>query len=293
MGTSRNDLPLVPYLRVSTAAQAESGIGLDAQRRAIREHARANGLALAGWHEDAGRSGATMTRRPGLKAALAEVDAGRAGGIIVSKIDRLGRSSADVLGLVERAQRQGWRLVALDVGLDSTTPAGELVAAALAMAARFEWRRISERQPRSTTLCAAPGARAAGRPPRRGRIASPGAARRRAVASRLSPRSSSGARCRPSVAALAGSRPPSARPADARPRAGRASLRGSRDFPYRGGDGVADGGMSAALATRSAVVAEGVTVRRRRSSCSRSGRRATRCCTASPSRSIARTGRRP
>src|SRR5204862_6448271 len=74
------------------------------------------------------------------------VKAGTAGGIVVAKIDRLGRSSADVLGLVERAQRERWRLVALDVGLDTTTPAGELVAAALAMAARFEYRRISERQ---------------------------------------------------------------------------------------------------------------------------------------------------
>jgi DNA invertase Pin-like site-specific DNA recombinase len=64
----------------------------------------------------------------------------------VARIDRLGRSSADVLGLVERAQREGWRLVALDVALDTSTPAGELVVAAVAMAARFEYRRISERQ---------------------------------------------------------------------------------------------------------------------------------------------------
>ena len=99
-----------------------------------------------GWFEDAGRSGSRADNRPGLQAALAEIEAGRLGGIVVAKIDRLGRSSADVMGLVERAQRRGWRLVALDVGLDSTTPAGELVAAALAMAARFEYRRISERQ---------------------------------------------------------------------------------------------------------------------------------------------------
>jgi DNA invertase Pin-like site-specific DNA recombinase len=139
-------LPLVPYVRVSTAGQAASGIGLEAQRRAILDHAQGNGLELAAWQEDAGRSGASMRRRVGLKAALAEVEAGRAAGIIAARIDRLGRSSADVLGLVERAQREGWRLLALDVGLDTTTPAGELVAAALAMAARFEYRRISERQ---------------------------------------------------------------------------------------------------------------------------------------------------
>lgn len=139
-------LPLVAYTRVSTAAQTASGIGMDAQRRALEQAAEAQGLTIGGWFEDAGRSGAGMTRRPGLHAALAEIQAGRAGGLIVAKIDRLGRSSADVCGLVERANREGWRLIALDAGLDTTTAAGEMVAAALAMAARFEWRRISERQ---------------------------------------------------------------------------------------------------------------------------------------------------
>ena len=138
-------LPLVAYSRVSTAAQAASGIGMDAQHHTI-DKLKAQGLAIAGWFEDAGRSGASMTRRPGLRAALIEIERGRAGGLIVAKIDRLGRSSADVCGLVERANREGWRLIALDAGLDTTTPAGEMVAAALAMAARFEWRRISERQ---------------------------------------------------------------------------------------------------------------------------------------------------
>lgn len=138
--------PLVAYLRVSTSAQAASGLGMDAQRRAIEQAAEAQGFEIGGWFEDAGRSGASMKRRPGLQEALAEIRAGGASGLVVAKIDRLGRSSADVCSLVEQAQREGWRLVALDAGLDTTTAAGEMVAAALAMAARFEWRRISERQ---------------------------------------------------------------------------------------------------------------------------------------------------
>ena len=146
MSTTQKNLPLGAYLRVSTAAQAKSGIGLDAQRRAIEDAAHTQGLTIGGWFEDAGRSGARAHNRPGLQAALVEIEAGRIGGIMAAKIDRLGRSSADVMGLVERAQRKGWRIVALDVGLDTTTPAGELVAAALAMAARFEYRRITERQ---------------------------------------------------------------------------------------------------------------------------------------------------
>lgn len=136
---------LAGYVRVSSGAQARSGIGLAAQRRQITEAAAAGGYEVV-WFEDAGRSGATMRGRPGLQAALAEIAAGRAAGLVAAKIDRLGRSSADVLGLVERAQREGWRLVALDCGLDTATPAGELVATALAMAARFEFRRASERQ---------------------------------------------------------------------------------------------------------------------------------------------------
>ncbi len=141
-----DSLPLSAYLRVSTAAQATSGVGIAAQRQAILEAADLQGFEVGAWHEDAGRSGASMRNRPGLRAALDDVARGRSAGIVVAKIDRLGRSSGDVCGLVEQAHREGWRLLALDVGLDSSTPAGELVAAALAMAARFEWRRISERQ---------------------------------------------------------------------------------------------------------------------------------------------------
>lgn len=137
---------LAAYLRVSTAKQAASGVGMDAQRHAITTAAGQRDYTIASWHEDAGRSGASMGKRPGLQAALEAVKTGAVGGIVVAKVDRLGRSSADVLGLVEQAQKQGWRLVALDVGLDTSSPAGELVVAALAMAARFEYRRIRERQ---------------------------------------------------------------------------------------------------------------------------------------------------
>ena len=87
-----------------------------------------------------------MGNRPALQGALAAIRSGEASGLIVAKIDRLGRSAAEVLSLVEHARRDGWRLVALDAGLDTATPAGELVAGMLALAARFEQRRISERQ---------------------------------------------------------------------------------------------------------------------------------------------------
>lgn len=140
------EAPLAGYVRVSTAAQAESGIGLASQRQALAEAASVHGLRIGQIFADDGRSGARMGNRPALQAALGAVRSAEAGGLIVAKIDRLGRSAAEVLALVEQARSEGWRLVALDAGLDTATPAGELVAGMLALAARFEHRRISERQ---------------------------------------------------------------------------------------------------------------------------------------------------
>jgi len=93
-----------------------------------------------------------MARRPGLQDALSAIRGGEAGALICAKVDRLGRSAAEVLTLGEAAQREGWRLMVLDAGLDTSTPAGEMVLTALAMAARFEHRRISERQTEKFTI---------------------------------------------------------------------------------------------------------------------------------------------
>lgn len=135
---------MVGYVRVSTGEQALSGAGLEAQRTAIRAACNQRGWTLSGEYDDAGLSGKTLDR-PGLTAALEEVSAGRAAGIVVAKLDRLSRSLLDFAGLMERSRREGWALVALDLGLDTSTPQGEMMAAILATFAQFERRLIGER----------------------------------------------------------------------------------------------------------------------------------------------------
>jgi DNA invertase Pin-like site-specific DNA recombinase len=136
---------VVGYVRVSTAEQADSGAGLDAQRRALRDEAVRRGWTLVDVFEDAGASGKSLSGRPGLKAALEAVESGRADALAVAKLDRLSRSVHDFAGLVARAQKRGWALVALDLGLDMTTPAGGLVANVMASVAEWERRVIAER----------------------------------------------------------------------------------------------------------------------------------------------------
>jgi DNA invertase Pin-like site-specific DNA recombinase len=94
--------------------------------------------------EDAGISGSSLNR-PGLTEALATVESGRASALVVAKLDRLSRSLMDFSALMERARRRGWALLALDLGVDTTTPAGEMLANVLASFAQYERRIIGQR----------------------------------------------------------------------------------------------------------------------------------------------------
>ncbi len=135
---------VVGYLRVSTEEQAVSGLGLAAQRVAIETECGHRGLELLAVHTDPGLSGKSLAR-PGLTAALTDLDAGRGTVLMVAKLDRLSRSVHDATGLLLRADRAGWGLIALDVNVDTTTPQGAAMTQVLAVFAELERRLIGER----------------------------------------------------------------------------------------------------------------------------------------------------
>lgn len=152
------------YIRVSTDEQAASGAGLAAQRKAIRAEADRRGwelLEIVG--EDSGASSATL-ERVGLQNAMASLDAREADVLVVAKLDRLSRSVSQGALVMERAKRKGWSLVALDFGLDTTTPAGEMVANVILSTAQYERRLIGQRTREALAEKRAQGVRL-GRPP--------------------------------------------------------------------------------------------------------------------------------
>lgn len=153
---------IVAYIRVSTDEQAVSGLGLGAQRAAIEAEAVRRGLPIVAWHTDAGISGKSLDR-PGLTAALADLDAGKGSVLVVSKLDRLSRSVHDATGLLLRAERAGWGLVALDAAVDTTTPQGAAMCQVLAVFAELERRLIGERTSAALRVRKAQGVRL-GRP---------------------------------------------------------------------------------------------------------------------------------
>lgn len=138
-------------------------MGLEAQRQAIEAACSARKWTLVSLHQDVA-SGKTLDKRPGLEAAMAVIRRGDASGIVVAKLDRLSRSVSDAASTIERAKREGWNLVALDLGVDFSTAAGEAMANMTAVFAQLERRLIGERTKASLAVRKAQGVRL-GRPP--------------------------------------------------------------------------------------------------------------------------------
>ncbi len=132
---------ILGYARVSTTGQE-----LDAQLTS---------LAAAGIKEDRiytdKLSGAAHTVRPGLTALL---DYARDGDtVVVTAIDRLGRSVAEVTRTIAELNERRILLRAIREGIDTNTPAGRAVAAIMATLAELELelgkeRRAASRQSR-------------------------------------------------------------------------------------------------------------------------------------------------
>ena len=99
-----SNTPMIAYIRVSTAKQGHSGLGIEAQREAVQRFAAAEGRSIAGEfvEVETGKGSDALERRPQLAAALALAKS-MGGSVVVAKLDRLSRDVAFISGLM--AQR--------------------------------------------------------------------------------------------------------------------------------------------------------------------------------------------
>lgn len=125
----------VAYLRVSTARQGESGLGLDAQREAIRSHAGASEVLAEFIEVETGKGSQPRARRPELDAALKLAKKHRAT-LIIAKLDRLARNVHFISGLMESK---------IDFVVCDMPMANRLTLHILAAVAEHEAQMISER----------------------------------------------------------------------------------------------------------------------------------------------------
>jgi DNA invertase Pin-like site-specific DNA recombinase len=78
--------------------------------------------------------------------ALTRLEDGTADALIVTRIDRLARSTTDFLDIVDMASKKGWRLIMLDLNLDTSTYQGRFVVTVMSALAEMERGIIAARQ---------------------------------------------------------------------------------------------------------------------------------------------------
>jgi len=134
------------YARVSTSMQVNDGMSLDAQERDLRRAAALSGYDEVELLREEGRSGKSIKGRPVLRGALERLDRGDAEALFVTRIDRLARSTQDFLSIIDRAGSNGWRIVMLDLNLDTSSYQGRFVVTIMSALAEMERAIIAERQ---------------------------------------------------------------------------------------------------------------------------------------------------
>lgn len=135
---------VVGYIRVSTEEQAQFGISLAAQEAKLHAYALAMDLELVGVERDEGVSAKSL-ERPGLRRALARLDAGDAGGLLVAKLDRLTRSVRDLATLLEEYFESRFELLAIADSIDTHTANGRMILFIMGSISQWEREVIGER----------------------------------------------------------------------------------------------------------------------------------------------------
>jgi len=123
---------ILGYARTSTVEQVA---GLDAQIRDLKN---------AGCERILHEHASALKERPQLRAMLDFSGCGDT--LIVTKLDRLARSTPDLLTIVQEIEKKGIQLKILNLGADTSTPTGKLLLTTLGAIAQFEREIMLERQ---------------------------------------------------------------------------------------------------------------------------------------------------
>ncbi len=125
-------MSMIGYARVSSASQST-----DIQVAKLKEA----GCSVIRSEKVSGRS---LDRRSELETVMDFIQAGDT--LVVTKLDRLGRSTRDVLNLVHELEQRGASLRVLEPAIDTSGPMGKVVLTVLGMVSEMELGFIRERQ---------------------------------------------------------------------------------------------------------------------------------------------------
>ena len=132
-------------LAVSTEEQVQEGFSIRAQEQKLKDFTRIKDWSIYSIYIDEGISGKNITERPAINRMIEDIKAGHVKNVLVFKIDRLTRSTADLIFLVDLFNQHDCAFNSLMESIDTQTASGRMFLKIIGIFAEFERENIAER----------------------------------------------------------------------------------------------------------------------------------------------------
>ena len=133
------------YVRVSTEEQAKEGYSIRAQQEKLRDYVRIKDWELYDIYVDEGISGKNIEGRPEVNRLISDVMQKKVQNVLVFKIDRLTRSTKDLITLMETFKENDCAFNSLMESIDTRTASGRMFIKIIGIFAEFERENLIER----------------------------------------------------------------------------------------------------------------------------------------------------
>lgn len=133
------------YVRVSTEEQAKEGFSIRAQEQKLKDYAKIKEWAIHRIYIDEGISGKNIVDRPQINELINDIKKGYVKNVLIFKIDRLTRSTSDLIYLINLFNEYNCAFNSLCESIDTQTPSGRMFIKIIGIFAEFERENIVER----------------------------------------------------------------------------------------------------------------------------------------------------
>jgi len=133
------------YVRVSTDEQAKEGYSIRAQIDKLKNYIQIKDWGLYKVYADEGISGKNINDRPAINELINDIKVGKVDNVLVYKIDRLTRSTKDLIELTELFNDSKCGFNSLMESIDTQTASGRMFLKIIGIFAEFERENTIER----------------------------------------------------------------------------------------------------------------------------------------------------
>jgi len=133
------------YLRVSTEKQVQEGFSIRAQVDKLKSYALLKEWDIYDIYSDEGISGKNIVDRPAINRLIDDINDGKVNNVLVFKVDRLTRSTRNLLELVELFEENNCAFNSLTESIDTATPSGRMFLKIIGIFAEFERENLVSR----------------------------------------------------------------------------------------------------------------------------------------------------